>query len=229
MHSTHKTNIVFDFGGVLFDWHPHYLYRRFFDTPAATDAFLKEIGFSEWNLQQDQGRPFAEGVAELTARFPQHAGLIRAYDTYWETSLGGPIQATVDILAQLKRAGYPLYALSNWSHEKFALIRHRYAFLDWFEDILVSGEVCLVKPDERIFTLFLERIGRQAGDCLFIDDSPANIAAARRLGFKTVLFETPEQLVSALQQHGLNDFQNPLGIRTASGYNLGDERTIIPS
>lgn len=205
--NNHENNrhraIIFDFGGVLVDWNPRYLYSKFFDgNEEGLQRFLDEIGFAEWNLQQDKGRPFAEGVAELSSRFPQYAELIQAYDQRWEESISGPIQPTVEILCELKEAGYPLYGLSNWSGEKFKLVRQDYEFFDWFEDILVSGEVNLAKPDERIFNLMLGRIERPAGECLLVDDSAANIRAAAHLGFQTIHFRSPEQLREELVQKG---------------------------
>src|SRR5919107_878420 len=104
--------IVFDFGGVLLDWNPRYLYRKLFDDDhEAVERFLAEIGFTEWNLKQDEGRPFAVAVSELSERFPQHADLIKAYDERWEESMGGEIRATVGILYALRRAGHTLYGL----------------------------------------------------------------------------------------------------------------------
>ena len=195
--------LIFDFGGVLVDWNPFYLYSRYFDgDESAMQRFLDEIGFSQWNLEQDRGRPYAEAVEELSWRYPQYAELIQAYDRRWEESISGPIQPTVEILGELRGAGYPLYGLSNWSGEKFRLVRQKYEFFNWFEDILVSGEVKLVKPDERIFNLMLERIGREAGECLLVDDSAANIQAAARLGFQTIHFRSPEQLRGELVQRG---------------------------
>jgi 2-haloacid dehalogenase len=196
--------LVFDFGGVLFDWSPHYLYDAYFhDDPEAADRFLDEIGFDEWNLQQDKGRPFAAAVADLTERFPQYADLIRAYDQHWEKTVKGMIDPAVRLLETLKQAGYPLYALSNWSEEKFNLIRPRYAFLDWFEAIILSGEVKSAKPETRIFSVLLERVGRPAKECLFIDDSPMNISAAEQLGFQAILFVSPDQLERELSRREL--------------------------
>ena len=196
--------IVFDFGGVLMDWDPRYLYRKFFNgNSSAMERFLTDVNFMEWNLQQDKGRPFTIAVAELSQQFPHYAHLIKAYDERWAESIAGPIQPTVNILRALKQAGYPLYGLSNWSAEKFRTARSRYAFFDWFESIMVSGEVGLVKPDPRIYTLFLARIGRTAAECLFIDDSDANIAAARPLGFKTIHYQSSEQLEEELHHLGL--------------------------
>jgi 2-haloacid dehalogenase len=196
--------LVFDFGGVLIDWNPRHLYRKLFaDEPDAVERFLTEIGFIEWNALQDKGRPFAVAVAELSEKFPHYGDLIRAYDERWEESITGPIQATVDILRKLKEAKYPLYGLSNWSAETFRRIRHKYSFMDWFDEIVISGEVKLIKPDPRIYSLLLERVGRKAEECLFIDDSEANVITANQLGFKIIRFESPGQLLNELQRLGI--------------------------
>ena len=80
------TAVIFDVGGVLIDWNPRHLYRKLFDgdSDGAMEWFLAEVCTPEWNLRQDAGRPFAEAVAELTGRFPDHADLIAAYDARWE-------------------------------------------------------------------------------------------------------------------------------------------------
>jgi 2-haloacid dehalogenase len=191
--------IIFDFGGVLIDWNPRYLYNRLFDHDAdAMERFLTEIGFVEWNTEQDRGRPFAVAVNELSQRFPHYADYIRAYDERWEESVGGAIDGTVKLLIALKRAGFAVYGLSNWSAETFRRIRHQYPFMDLLDEIVLSGEVQIVKPDPRIYTVLLERIERSAADCLFIDDSEANIAVAEELGFQTIRFTSPEQLAHEL-------------------------------
>ena len=196
--------IVFDFGGVLVDWNPRHLYRKLFHgDDAAMENFLTEVGFNEWNLQQDLGRDFATAVGELAARFPRHERLIRAYDERWEESIAGPIQASVDLLAPLKRAGHALHGLSNWSSEKFSLARANYRFFDLFETILISGDVKLAKPDPRIFEILLQRIGKSAKECLFIDDSERNVVAARGQGFDAIRFESPAQLRQELQSRKL--------------------------
>jgi 2-haloacid dehalogenase len=196
--------IVFDFGGVLMDWNPHYLYQKMpgYDRQAV-ERFLKEVDFFTWNLEHDRGRSFAEGTAELIARFPQYRDLIRAYDERYLDSLRGPVQPVVQILRALKDGGYALYGLSNWPAEKFALVRPMHPFFEVFDDIVISGEVGLVKPDKAIFELLLERIGRPAGECLLIDDHDRNILAARELGFQTIQFQSPQQLEAELRSRGI--------------------------
>jgi len=205
-----QTSIVFDFGGVLMDWNPHYLYDGLLNGDrAAVDRFLCEVDFYAWNLIQDKGRPFSVAVSELSQRFPQYAALIRAFDDRWEETLKGPIPETVNILQGLKENGLPLFALSNWSVEKFQLIRPRFTFLDWFQKIVLSGEARMAKPDECFFTYFLEKTGLKAEGCLFIDDSPVNIAAGIRMGFRTILFESPQQLETDLRRLGLLNGNQP--------------------
>jgi len=198
-----KPALIFDFGNVLVDWNPHYLYRKLFDgDDQAVARFLKEIHFYEWNLQQDAGRPFHIAIAEICERYPHHCELIKAYDDRYEESISGPIWPTVQILRELKDDGYSLYGLSNWPGEKWRAVSPKFEFFTWFDDIVISGEVKLAKPDPAIFLLLLERIGRPAGECILIDDSIHNIDTARNLGFQTIQFESPEQLRDLLM--GMN-------------------------
>lgn len=187
--------IIFDFGNVLLEWNPRYVYQRYFpNDPEGMERFLREVNFMEWNLLQDKGRPFKEGVAVLSKEFPHYADLIQAYHDHWIDSLGESLPGTVEIMKELKRAGYPLYGLSNWSAETFPHARKKHDFFDLLDDMVISGEVGHVKPHPKIFQIMLDRIGKPAHECLFIDDSRANIEQAQKMGFATIHFESPEQL-----------------------------------
>ncbi len=195
--------IIFDLGGVLLDWNPRHVYSRYFDKPEEMEAFLSEIDFMKWNAQQDKGRPFVEGVAELSARYPHRAELIRAYHEHWEDSVGGPIIGTVEIARKLKQQGWHLYALTNWSAETFPIARGKYDFSGLFDAMIVSGEVQLIKPDPAIFQLAIQKTGVATPQCLLIDDNAENIAVAQRLGMQTVLFRSAEALERELRQMGI--------------------------
>jgi 2-haloacid dehalogenase len=195
-----KPAVVFDLGGVLVDWNPRYLYRKLIEDEAAVERFLAEVCTPEWNLKQDAGRPFAEAVEELIVQYPDQHELIRAYHLRWEETVGGPIEGTVEILAELKRAGYTVAALSNWSAETFPVARRRFDFLNWFDVTVISGEVKMVKPDPRIFELLLERLGRRAEECVYTDDVEANVRAARELGFRAIHFTSPDRLREELKR-----------------------------
>jgi 2-haloacid dehalogenase len=194
------TAIIFDLGNVLLGWDARRLYNRLLPDSAAVDRFLEQVRFSEWNAKQDAGRPFHEGVTELSKEFPHYADLIHAYDTHWEESITGTYDDTIEIVHELKRAGWSLYLLSNFSSEKFDLIKNRHDFLDLFDDMIISGEHKTVKPDPAIFNITLQRIDRKAEECLFIDDSLANTKTAHTLGFETIHYQSPTQLRDELKK-----------------------------
>jgi 2-haloacid dehalogenase len=195
--------IIFDFGGVLLDWDPRYLYKHYFSGDEAMESFLAEINFFDWNARQDKGRTFATGIAELSALFPHYNNLIQTYYDRWEDSISGPISGTVEILQKLKQQGYPLYGLSNWSSETFPRATQKYPFFQLFDNIILSGDVKLLKPDPAIFNLLLNKIGFSAPECLLIDDSQPNIDTAKELGFVTIHFISSEQLRTELQSLNL--------------------------
>jgi 2-haloacid dehalogenase len=195
--------IVFDLGGVLIDWNPRHLYRKLFDQDEAMERFLQEVCHHDWNLEQDRGRSFADAVEEATLRHPDQRAMIEAYHSRWEEMIAGAIEDSVVLLEELADAGYELHALTNWSAETFPIARARFAFLELFDAILVSGEERLIKPDARIFELLLERIAHPARACIYIDDSPPNVAAAEALGFDAIHFTSPPALRAALTGRGL--------------------------
>ncbi len=180
--------VIFDLGGVLIDWDPRHLYRKLFADEAAMEAFLTDVCTPEWNLRQDEGRPFAEGVAELVARHPEHREMIEAYHARWREMLAGALEDTVAILAELNARGQPLYALSNWSAETFPHARERFDFLGWFRGLVISGEEGVGKPSPAIFHLLFQRYSIDPAEAVFIDDVPANVTAARAVGLEALRF-----------------------------------------
>ena len=198
------TAIIFDFGNVLIEWNPRYVYNRHFPhDPEGMERFFQEVDFMGWNALQDKGRSFKEGVAEISARYPQYAHLFQAYHDHWKDSIGAAYWDTVEIMKELKQAGYPLYGLSNWSAETFPYARAKYDFFDLLDDMVISGHVGHVKPEPEIYHILLGKIGRPAGECLFIDDSLPNIRQANTIGFATLHFQSSEQLKADLERMGI--------------------------
>lgn len=195
--------VVFDIGNVLIQWDPRLLYRSIFETEADADRFLAEVLPPEWNLEQDRGRSFAEGIAEALARRPDRREEILAWDTRWHEMVPGEVPGSVAILTALKQAGVPLYAITNFSSEKFAECEDRFPFLaDSFIDVVVSAHERLVKPDPRIYQVLFSRNDLTPERTVFIDDSPANVAAARSVGMHAIHFTDAPALRAALIEHG---------------------------
>ncbi len=201
MITTTKPLITFDLGAVLIDWDPRYLYRKLFNGDEATmEWFLSEVCSPAWNVQQDAGRSFTEAITVLAKQYPEQRERIKAFYERWEEMLGGPIEGSVEVLRTVKALGFSVVALSNWSCETFPLAQTQYPFLQWFEDIVLSGEEKVAKPDPKIYKILLKRTGRQAEDCIFIDDSLLNIRAALELGFQTIHFQSSEQMRQELSR-----------------------------
>ena len=201
---TARSIVVFDLGGVLIDWDPRHLYRKLFaGDDAAMEYFLATVCTHEWNRRQDAGRSFAEGAQLLKAEHPDKAELIDAYYSRFDEMMAGPIAGSVEILADLRDRGTPLYGLTNWSAETYPAALKRFAFLRWFRGILVSGDIQLVKPDPRIFALLIERFAVEPQRTVYIDDVEANVAAARPFGIHPIHFTTPARLREELVGLGL--------------------------
>jgi len=205
-------SVIFDVGNVLLDWDPRHLYRKLFADQDRMEWFLANICTPTWNVEQDRGRSFVEAVAELAARHPQWEREIRAFDERWDETVAGEIAGSVALLRSLK-GKVALYAITNFSREKYALSLERFPFLNEFDGVVVSGHEGLLKPDLAIYRLFLERYGCEAKRCLFIDDSQRNVDAAREIGMHAIRFRGTVELAVELAGFGLLTAAGPAGAR----------------
>ena len=194
--------IIFDLGGVLLDWNPLYVYNdNYFESQEKRDYFFSTVCNSDWNEEQDAGRPISEGTEELIKKFPDWEQPIRDFYGRWTEMLRGPIPETVAILRKLKESGkYKLYALTNWQAELFQIALVRHSFLYWFDGRLVSGVEKTRKPFPAFYHLLLNRYKIDAANAIFIDDNLRNVAAGEAVGIKSIHFQSPAQLATALKE-----------------------------
>lgn len=178
-------NIVFDFGGVLIDWSPTYLFSKVFEKEEEMNYFLENICHGEWNILQDAGRPLAEATLLKQQKYPKYKDEIAMYYGRWDEMLGGTIDVNTKLVEPLKDK-YKVYGLTNWSAETLPIAMERYEFFKHLDGIVVSGDEKLVKPDARIYEVLLDRYNINAEESLFIDDNAENIKAAKELGFQTI-------------------------------------------
>lgn len=191
--------VLFDLGAVLVDWNPRYLYREHFGDEAAMERFLSQVCPPEWIRAMDAGQPVEQAIAERSRMFPAYAGLIAMWDSHWEVMLRDAIHETVEVLSELRARRTRLFALTNWSAENFPIAFRRFEFFRWFEDIVVSGEVGLVKPDPRIYRLAIERCRLAPAKTVFIDDNTDNVAAGSKAGLHSIRFTDAARLRADLQ------------------------------
>jgi len=197
------STVVFDIGNVLLRWDMRALFAKLIDDAQELDAFLRDVCPLSWHATLDAGALYADAISERVALYPHYEAMIRAYDPRWQETIIGPIAQSVRLLERLRAAGAPTYAITNFPAEKFEETCALHPFLQGFAGVIVSGRERVTKPDPAIFRLFLNRFGLAAEDCVFIDDSAANVASAASLGFHAVLFDDPDQLEGRLAALGL--------------------------
>jgi len=196
--------VVFDVGRVLLEWDPRHLYRESFGgDEESMERFLAEVVTLEWIRELDAGLSIDVAIADKTAAHPEHAERIALWKSGWSKTIPGPVPGSVEILAELKAGGLPLYALTNFAADTWPQARQRFAFLNWFDSAVVSGEIGLTKPDPRIFEAAIRQCRLEPGRTVFIDDMPGNVAAARACGLHALQFSGAAKLRADLRAFGL--------------------------
>jgi HAD superfamily hydrolase (TIGR01509 family) len=195
--------VLFDVGNVLITWHPENLFGKLIPDDARRAFFLETVVPMDWHVNHDAGVTFAENRKGPLARFPEFADEIHAFDTRFEEMLGEPVAESLAVAEELNARGVPLYALTNMPQEKAQMVFSKISIWPYIRDVIISGDEKLIKPDPAIYELALRRMGLTAPEVFFTDDSVANIEAARRLGFVTHLFDTPQTLRPALVAAGV--------------------------
>jgi 2-haloacid dehalogenase len=180
-------DIVFDLGGVLIDWDPRHLFRDYLGgDPRAVDEFLATVCTPQWHARLDSGASFFELTAKLASEHPRHRDWIERYASDWERMFAGAFEESVAQIARLRARGHRLHALSNYPAERIRFLYHAFPFMSDFHTVVLSGLIGAAKPDERIYSYLLARIGRR--NCLFVDDRDENVEAARRCGMHAIRY-----------------------------------------
>ena len=195
--------VVFDIGRVLVEWSIAGLYQKLIADEGERAWFLRHVVSEEWHFRHDAGEPLAAMIAARIAQFPQHRALIEAYASRWLETVPGPVAGTPALVEALAARAVPLYAITNFGADTWAMFRPTFPLLDHFRDIVVSGHERLVKPDPAIFALAAQRFGHAPAVMLFIDDNAANVAAARACGWQAHHFTDAGALEAELRARAL--------------------------
>ena len=198
------TAVVFDVGNVLYGWDPDsFLVRQIADDEARR-RFIDDVDLYAWHETLDGGRPFADAAAELNETFPQYAELIAAWSDRFGETISGPVPGMHELVEELDARGVPLFAITNFSADFWPpFVARECALFARFRDIVVSGEVKLLKPDPAIYYLALDRFRLRPADALFVDDRAINVEAALAVGMRAHLFVNAEDLRRRLEKEGL--------------------------
>lgn len=187
--------IIFDLGGVLVDWNPTYIYKNIFTSEEKMNWFFTNVCTPEWNMEQDAGRTIAEGEKILIDKYPEYENEIKHFYKEWEFMLNGVIEENFAILNKLKASKkYKIYALTNWSAEKWDKAVELFPFFNEFDGVVVSGHEKCRKPFPEIYNIILNRYNINAKKAVFIDDNLDNVEAARKLGINGIHFTANSNL-----------------------------------
>lgn len=196
--------VIFDVGNVLYGWDPDSFLVRQIADDAARMRFVDEVGLWQWHESLDGGRPYAEAAADLSEKFPEYAHLIAAWGDRFGETITDPLPGVHAIVEELDEKGVPLFAITNFSADFWPPFHAQERdFFRRFRDIVVSGEVRLLKPDPAIYYLALDRFGLKPADALFVDDRAINVEAAEAVGMRGHLFTTAEALRERLEWENL--------------------------
>lgn len=187
-------NIIFDFGNVLVQWHPEVVYGEFFGDEAKAWWFLRHVADMDFRQRIDAGESFDGCIREKQAQYPEYEQAIELYRSKWREMLTDEVPGMREVIVELRGKNYELYGLTNWSMETFPEAREHFGILQMIDRYVVSGAEGLVKPDPRLFQVLLDRYGLRAEECIFIDDNPDNVAAARNMGMRGIVFTNAESL-----------------------------------
>lgn len=177
-------NIVFDLGGVLFARDRSKCTQEFHDF----FAFIRSEPMPAFWEDYDRG---ASTLDEVIGILSEVNGCTRAKcEEYLRLSIDmqEPVKPTERLVVDLKAAGYKLFVLSNMSREFIDFLR-RFPVYGLFDGEVVSCDEGVVKPEPEIYRILLDRYGLEPAETLFVDDRPANIAAAAELGISGQLFD----------------------------------------
>lgn len=183
-----KKNIVFDMGNVLTKYTLSDYIRKYTDSEEGYQILRNEVCASvEW-IQMDRGTlTDEEAIASICKRIPQeyHALAERfIYEFRMEQEPNPPME---NLVRRLREAGYELYLLSNTS-KRFHKFSKNIASISYMKGIWISCEHGFLKPEKEAYLDFFDRFSLKPEECIFIDDSPANIEAGMRLGMEGIVY-----------------------------------------
>lgn len=201
-------NIVFDVGNVLIKFEPDKMLARYGLSEDEINAALEKVFFSrEWR-ECDRGIGWHDEILPplLETLTPRCAAAVRdiCFPRDFELKHMPPVSGMEQLIASLRERGYKLYILSNFSFG-FHTFVPKVKLFGYFDGLFASCDYMLLKPEKAIYEKFFEVFSLKPEECIFIDDTPANIEGSRSAGMDGIVFnalkETPGELSEKLNDY----------------------------
>ena len=194
--------VIFDIGNVLIEWQP----ERYFDTLIGEERrreMFAQVDLHAMNDRVDSGENFTGVLTETAHNFPLWRDEINHWHENWLDLASPVIEHSVRLMEALQKNNVPVFSLTNFGIETYALATTKYFFLRAFDRDFISGHMGLIKPDPQIYQMLEFGSGLSGADLIFTDDRIDNINAAAARGWQTHLFEGPQGWADRLVATGL--------------------------
>lgn len=192
--------VIFDIGNVLIEWQP----ERFYDAEIGVSrriALFESVDLHAINERVDLGENFTKVITEAANGIPEWRNEIMMWHDRWLDIASPAIDHSARLMTALQAKGIPVFSLTNFGIETYAIAEQKYPFMGAFDRDFISGHMGVAKPDKKIYQLLEDGSGLSGDALLFTDDRPENIEGAALRGWQTHLFEGSqgwaERLVSA--------------------------------
>ncbi|MEQ6249707.1 HAD family phosphatase [Sulfitobacter sp. HNIBRBA3233] len=194
--------VIFDIGNVLIEWQP----ERFFDAQIGQErrrALFAAIDLHAMNDRVDRGENFTSVLEETAANHPDFHDAVMLWHDRWLDMASPAIDHSVRLMRALQGRGVPVFSLTNFGIETYALAETKYPFLREFDRDFISGHMGTIKPDPTIYRMLEEATGLSGDALLFTDDRADNIAQASSRGWQTHHFTGSAGWADRLVAEGL--------------------------
>lgn len=181
-------NIVLDMGNVLLTYDPHVILNRVCETKDEKRLILSELFEGEEWIMGDRGDITNEQRYDLVKeRLPKELHpKLKECVLHWDICMT-PIDGAKEFCRRRRAEGYGMYVLSNACNHFYDYFPQQYD-MDLFDGVMVSSTVHLIKPDARIYELLCQTYHLKPQECVFIDDRPENVEAAKAVGMQGIVF-----------------------------------------
>jgi glucose-1-phosphatase len=193
-------NIIFDLGNVLISFIPsEYLKKKNYPANIRNTIISDIFQSEEWKKLDNGDIVVSEAIESIAAKSSLKREEIALVFNF-RADIMFPLDDNVRLLPALKKQGFRVYYLSNFHMDIFEIVRNDYYFFRYFDGGVVSADVKLSKPDEKIYRLILDKYSLKAHESLYIDDVEENVMAAERTGMEALLTYGSPRIISDLEK-----------------------------
>ena len=195
-------NLVFDMGNVLIEWNSEKILKAITEDIHLQDLLRKEVFETGLWVETDEGVKTREAVIEIvTGKLGEdYRNEITQLLRYWYKYVD-VFTKVQDRIIELSKSGYSIYILSNTAFTFYDLVKEGYLpATSVAKGMVLSCEEKVLKPNEKIYNILLERYNLDPHNTMFFDDLPENIWGAARCGINGFVVENESELLTYLDQ-----------------------------